>query len=338
MPLKFCLLTRGNAGALWGNLRIFKGLQSRMQFRDYYEVMGVPRDAKAEDIKRAYRRLARKFHPDVSKESDAEERFKELGEAYEVLKDPEKRAAYDRLGKGWKEGQEFKQPPDWDYHFESGPASGAFSDFFESLFGGATRARREQSAFKARGSDRQAQISISVNEAFDGATRSLSLEQIEFDAAGRPVRKTKQLNVKIPRGVVEGQQIRLAGQGDPGIGGGPPGDLFLRVRLLPHSTFKVNGKDITVEMPVTPWEAALGTTIRVPTLSGRVDMRIPKGSQSGRQLRLKGKGLPGNPPGDQHVVLEIVTPPAETKAQEELYRKMADIMPMNPREAMEDRQ
>jgi curved DNA-binding protein len=307
-----------------------------MQFRDYYEVVGVPRDATAEDIKRAYRRLARKYHPDVSKEADAEERFKELGEAYEVLKDPEKRAAYDQLGSRWKEGQEFKPPPDWDFHFEGEPGSAAFSDFFESLFGGATRPHgARQSSFKARGRDRQVQISISVEEAFNGASRLLSLDQIELDEAGRPARKTRQLNVKIPSGVTEGQQIRLSGEGDPGIGGGPRGDLFLRIRLLPHPTFKVHGKQVTVELPITPWEAALGSTIRVPTLSGRVDLRIPKGSQSGRQLRLKGKGLPGNPPGDQHVVLEIVTPPAETAAQEELYRKMADIMPMNPRKAME---
>ena len=310
-----------------------------MQFRDYYEVMGVPRDAQADEIKRAYRKLARKFHPDVSKEPEAEERFKELGEAYEVLKDPEKRAAYDQLGSRWHEGQEFKPPPDWNFHVDTGPGgadAGAFSEFFESLFGGATRSHRAQrSTFKARGSDRQAQISVSVSDAYKGATRALSLDQIEYDDTGRPTRKTRQLNVKIPPGVTEGQQIRLAGQGDPGFGDGPRGDLFLRVRLLPHETFKVHGKHVTVELPITPWEAALGGTVRVPTLAGRVDLRIPKGSQSGRQLRLKGKGLPGNPPGDQHVVLAIVTPPARTAAQEELYRKMAEIMPMNPREAME---
>lgn len=309
-----------------------------MQFRDYYEVMGVSRDAQADEIKRAYRRLARRFHPDVSKEPDAEERFKELGEAYEVLKDPEKRAAYDQLGSRWKEGQEFKPPPDWNFHTETGagPDAAAFSDFFESLFGGATRSHRAQrSTFKARGNDRQAQISVSVSDAFHGTSRSLSLDQIEYDEAARPTRKTRQLNVKIPPGVTEGQQIRLAGQGDPGFGGGPRGDLFLRVRLLPHETFKVNGKQVTVELPITPWEAALGGTVRVPTLSGRVDLQIPKGSQSGRQLRLKGKGLPAKPPGDQIVVLKIVTPPALTATQEEFYRKMAEIMPMNPREAME---
>jgi curved DNA-binding protein len=312
-----------------------------MQFRDYYEVMGVPRDAKPEDIKRAYRQLARKYHPDVSKEPDAEERFKELGEAYEVLKDPEKRAAYDQLGSRWKEGQEFRPPPDWDFHFEGGPQAGGFSDFFDTLFGGAAggagraRGSARRSAFRGRGADRQAQIAITVEEAFSGTTRNLSLEQVEHDQTGRPVRRTRQLNVKIPAGVTEGSQIRLAGQGDPGIGGGPSGDLFLRVQLLPHRLFTVQGKDVSVELPVTPWEAALGEKVRVPTLSGQVDLRIPKGSQSGRQLRLKGKGLPGSPPGDQHVIVRIVTPAAESSAQEEFYRKMAEVLPMNPRESME---
>jgi len=310
-----------------------------MQFRDYYEIMGVPRDAKAEDIKRAYRRLARKYHPDVSKEPDAEARFKELGEAYEVLKDPEKRAAYDQLGSRWKQGQEFKPPPDWDFHFQAGPDAGAFSEFFESLFGGAAGPRSSRrSTFRARGRDRQTQIAITVEEAFGGTTRTLSLEQVEPDNTGRPVRKIRHLNVKIPAGVTEGQQIRLAGQGDPGLGGGPSGDLFLRVQVLPHRLFKLQGKDVSVELPVTPWEAALGDTVRVPTLWGQVDLRIPKGSQSGRQLRLKGKGLPGNPPGDQQLIVRIVTPAPETPAQEELYRKMADAMPMNPRKAMEAQQ
>jgi curved DNA-binding protein len=310
-----------------------------MEFKDYYEVMGVSRDATADDIKRAYRRLARKYHPDVSKEPEAEARFKEVGEAYEVLKDPEKRAAYDQLGSRWKEGQDFRPPPDWDFHFETGQDAGAFSDFFESLFGGAHGARRAQggrrSAFRTRGFDRQASVGITLEEAFHGTNRTLSLDQVEQDATGRPTRKTRQLNVKIPAGVTAGQQIRLAGQGEPGMGGGPAGDLFLRVELRPHRLFRVHGKDVSLELPVTPWEAALGETIRVPTLSGKVDLRIPKGSQSGRQLRLKGKGLPGDPPGDQHVILKIVTPAAETEAQEALYRQMAEAMPMNPRQSME---
>jgi curved DNA-binding protein len=310
-----------------------------MEFRDYYEVMGVARDASADDIKRAYRRLARKYHPDVSKESEAEARFKEVGEAYEVLKDPEKRAAYDQLGSRYKEGQDFRPPPDWGFQQNSGQDAGAYSDFFESLFGQARRARGShdegRASFRSKGFDRQAQVAISLEESLTGTTRSLTLEQLEHDANGRPVRKTRQLNVKIPAGVTEGQQIRLAGQGDPGFGGGPSGDLFLGIQFLPHRWFHVQGRDVSLELPVTPWEAALGETVRVPTLSGRVDLRIPKGSQSGRQLRLKGKGLPGKPPGDQHVVLKIVSPAAETPEQEALYRQMAAAMPMNPRKTME---
>lgn len=307
-----------------------------MEFRDYYEVMGVPRTATADEIKRAYRRLARKYHPDVSKQADAEERFKEVGEAYEVLKDPEKRAAYDQLGSRWKEGQEFRPPPDWNFEFEGGQDHEAFSEFFESLFGGA-RAHRDsrRSRFRSRGMDRQAQISITLEEAFSGATRALSLDQIERDEQGRPIRKARQLNVKIPAGVIEGQQIRLQGQGDPGVGGGPAGDLFLRVHLLPHRLFKVDGKDIMLELPITPWEAALGATVRVPTLSGKVDLRVPRGSQSGSRLRLKGKGLPGDPAGYQHVILSIVVPEARTPEDEDLYRQFAAAMPMNPRDLME---
>jgi curved DNA-binding protein len=306
-----------------------------MKFRDYYEVMGVERGASDEEIKRAYRRLARKYHPDVSKEPDAEARFKEVGEAYEVLKDPEKRAAYDELGSRWKEGEEFRPPPDWDARFEGGQDAEAFSEFFESMFGGRGGRGGRRTHFHSRGFDRQAQIEIPLEQAFSGTTRTISLDQIETDEAGRPVRRTRQLNVRIPAGVTEGQQIRLAGQGDPGIGGGQSGDLFLKVRLSPHRFFRVDERDVILELPVTPWEAALGQTVRVPTLSGRVDMKIPKGSQSGRQLRLKGKGLPGKPPGDQIIVVKLVTPPAETEAEEEFYRNMAQTMPMNPREAME---
>jgi curved DNA-binding protein len=304
-----------------------------VEFKDYYEIMGVPRDATADDIKRSYRKLARKYHPDVSKEPDAEARFKEVGEAYEVLKDSEKRAAYDQLGSRWKEGQEFRPPPDWHFDFDARPEAATFSDFFESLFGGAGTRHSE---LRARGRDRETQVSVSLEEAYKGSTRTISLEQIERDKGGRPVRKLRQLNFKVPAGVTEGQQIRLKGQGDPGLGGGPAGDLFLKVRILPHRLFKIEGKDLVLELPITPWEAALGAKIRVPTLSGRVDMSIPKGSQSGRRLRIKGKGLPGNPPGDQLVDLAIVVPTADDEASEALYRKMAEAMPLNPRKSMED--
>jgi curved DNA-binding protein len=310
-----------------------------LKFRDYYEVMGVPRTASDDEIKRAYRRLARQYHPDVSKEPDAEARFKEVGEAYEVLKDTEKRAAYDQLGSRWKEGQEFRPPPDWEFNAEGPQDAGAFSEFFEELFRSAGRGAGRggrRSAFQTKGADRQAEISITLEEAFSGTTRALSLQQIEPDETGRLVRKPRKINVKIPAGVTEGRQIRLTGQGDPGIGGGPSGDLFLRVRLTPHRIFKVDKRDVSLELPIAPWEAALGETVRVTTLSGSVDLRVPKGSQSGQRLRLKGKGLPGSPAGDQHVILKIVTPKPETKAQEDFYRQMAEIMPMNPRVATEE--
>jgi len=297
--------------------------------------MGVSRDASDDDIKRAYRRLARKYHPDVSKETDAEERFKELGEAYEVLKDEEKRAAYDQLGSRWKEGQEFKPPPDWNFESGSEPHGGAaFSDFFENLFGGVGPGARSAS-YRAKGFNTTAQIDVSLEDAYRGTSRSLALERIEHDERGRPTRRTQQLNVKIPAGVTDGQQIRLAGQGEPGIGGAERGDLFLNVRVLPHRWFRSEGRDIWLELPVTPWEAALGETIRIPTLSGKVDLRIPKGSQTGSQLRLKGKGLPGTPSGDQHVIVKIVTPPADSDEDEQLYRQMAATMAMNPRQAMD---
>ncbi|HEX9878261.1 MAG TPA: DnaJ C-terminal domain-containing protein [Gammaproteobacteria bacterium] len=306
-----------------------------MKFKNYYEVMGLSRDASPDDVKRAYRRLARKYHPDVSKEPDAEERFKELGEAYEVLKDSEKRAAYDQLGANWKAGQEFKPPPDWRFDFGAAQQPGGFSDFFEELFGGLGM-RHGSSPQPSRGFDSFASIDLTLDEAFRGSSRTLSLERIEQDGNGQSHRRVRQLAVRIPAGITDGQQIRLAGQGEAALAGGRRGDLYLRARILPHRWFRPDGRDVWLELPITPWEAALGETVRVPTLSGKVDMKIPKNSQSGGQLRLKGRGLPGKPPGDQHVILKIVTPPAETPEDESLYRKLASTMKLNPREAMEE--
>lgn len=309
-----------------------------MEFKDYYKIMGVSRDASAEEIKRAYRKLARKYHPDVSKEPDAEARFKEINEAYEVLKDPKKRAAYDQLGTRWKAGEEFRPPPDWNVGgfdfggFEGGPTH--FSDFFEALFGGASPfgARRgPRQGFRMRGENEYAKLQISLEEAYRGATRTITLQIPEPDAQGRLVLRTRTLQVRIPAGVTQGQQIRLAGQGAPGIGGGPAGDLFLEVELLPHPLFRLEGRDVYLDLPVTPWEAALGATVSVPTLGGTVDMKIPAGSQSGQKLRLRGRGLPGRSPGDQYVVLQIMTPPAHSEAAKDLYRRMAREMPFNPR-------
>jgi curved DNA-binding protein len=313
-----------------------------VEFKDYYEVMGVARDASADEIKRAYRRLARKYHPDVSKEKDAEARFKEVGEAYEVLRDPEKRAAYDQLGRR-PAGEEFRPPPNWNFEFEGEDSPGEHSDFFEQLFGGlgglrgggAARGRAGRGGFRSRGFDTSAQVEITLDEAFHGTTRSLSLQRVELDKDGQPRPRVQQLQVKIPAGVTDGQQIRVASQGEPGVGGEAPGDLFLRLKIAPHRWFRLEGRDVWLDLPVTPWEAALGETVRVPTLAGRVDLKIPKGSQTDRQLRLKERGLPGNPAGDQFVVLKIVTPAAEGAAREAFYKQMAETMPMNPRQAME---
>jgi curved DNA-binding protein len=312
-----------------------------MEFKDYYHVLGVARDATQDDIKRAYRKLARKYHPDVSKEPDAEARFKEIGEAYEVLKDPQKRAAYDQVGKQWKPGQEFRPPPGWDagFEFRGGGFTDArdFSDFFESLFGrhAPFQDARGGPGLRAQGEDHHAKLTVSLEDAYHGATRAITLTSSTLDAGGHLVSSPRSLNVKIPKGVTEGQRIRLAGQGFPGLGGGPRGDLYLEVVFAPHPRFHVEHRDIYLELPVTPWEAALGASVTVPTLGGRVELKIPPGSQSGTRLRLKGRGLPGEPAGDQLVLLRIVTPAADTPRAKALYEQMAKEMPLNPRAELE---
>ncbi len=309
-----------------------------MAKRDYYELLGVDRDADKDAIKKAYRKLARKYHPDVSKEPDAEARFKEVNEAYEVLKDPEKRAAYDQLGSQWRPGEEFTPPPGWDagFEFTGGgftPGDAAqFSEFFESLFGrrpgwgGAQRA-----GFHVRGEDHHAKILVRLEDAYHGAARTVTLRVPEVGADGRVYNRTRNLSVKIPRGVTAGQTMRLAGQGGAGFGEGPAGDLYLEIELEPHPLFRVEGRDIYLDLPLAPWEAALGATVAAPTLGGSVDLKIPPGSQSGRKLRLKGRGLPGSPPGDQYVVLQIFTPPARTEEERALYRRMAEQMRFDAR-------
>jgi len=308
-----------------------------MDFKDYYKILEVPREASQDDIKRAYRKLARKYHPDVSKESDAEARFKEVGEAYEVLKDPDKRAAYDRLGAQWQPGQEFRPPPDWDqgFEFRGGGFADArgFSDFFEALFGRPLRgAGATQGAhFRTKGEDHYAKLPVSLEEAYQGGLRALTIQIPEVDVQGQVINRTRTLNVKIPVGVMEGQRIRLVSQGSPGFGGGPSGDIFLEVLFLPHPLFRAEKRDIYLDLPITPWEAALGQTVTVPTLGGKVELKISPGSQSGKKLRLKGRGLPGKPAGDQYVVLRMVTPAADTPAAKAFYQQMALDMPMNPR-------
>ncbi|MBI1425612.1 MAG: DnaJ domain-containing protein [Gammaproteobacteria bacterium] len=312
-----------------------------MEFKDYYEIMGVKRDATQDEIKRAYRKLARKYHPDVSKEADAEARFKEVGEAYEVLKDPEKRAAYDQLGANWKAGQDFRPPPDWDqgFEFHGGGFTGAdaeqFSDFFESLFGRAGYTRgyggRSQREFHMRGEDTHARVIIDLEDAYRGATRTLTLKHSELGPDGRPQIKERTLNVRIPKGVRQGQHIRLAGQGGAGIGKGGAGDLYLEVEFRDHPIYKVEGKDVFLDLPVAPWEAALGATVKVPTPSGTVDLKIPPNSSSGRKLRLKGRGIPAKQPGDLYVVLQIALPKADTDAAKQAYDDFKRGLDFNPR-------
>jgi curved DNA-binding protein len=309
-----------------------------MEFRDYYQIMGVKRDATQDEIKRAYRLLSRKYHPDVSKEPDAEARFKEMAEAYEVLKDPEKRAAYDQLGANWKAGQEFRPPPDWNAGFEfSGDGSDAggpagHSDFFESLFGRSFRADADgHRSFHAQGEDHHARVLIDLEDACHGATRSISLRLPVVDAKGRVTTRERILNLRIPMGIREGQHIRLAGQGGPGFGEGKAGDLYLQVAFRPHPHFRAEGRDLYVELPLAPWEAALGATVRVPTPGGVVELKIPPNSAAGRKLRLNGRGIPGNPPGDFYAMLQVALPQADTEAAKAVYRNMAEKMKFNPR-------
>lgn len=309
-----------------------------MEYKDYYQIMGVARDATQAEIKQAYRKLARQYHPDVSKEAGAEARFKEIGEAYEVLKDPEKRAAYDRLGERWKNGQDFQPPPGWDqgFEFHGGPFSQAdasrFSSFFESLFGRRYRSGSGQTrGSELKGRDSHARVAIDLEDVFQGAVRSLVLQHTELGPDGRPRIKERTLNVRIPQGIRQGQYIRLAGQGSAGQGQGKAGDLYLEVIFKPHPLYKVDGKDISMELPIAPWEAVLGETVQVPTPQGDVDLKIPANSQSGQKLRLKGRGIPGTPPGDFYVVLKVMLPPAESEQAKALYQEMKQKLAFNPR-------
>jgi curved DNA-binding protein len=288
-----------------------------MQYRDYYEILGVTRGADADEVKRAYRKLARKFHPDVSKEKNAEEKFKEVQEAYEVLRDSEKRAAYDQLGRDFRNGQQFRPPPDWSQRFgNSGNQRfsdlNGFSDFFSSLFGGSG------SGFGAGGGQTDADaghLDVTVEEAFAGTKRRVTLNE-----SGRQ----RQVDVQIPAGVTEGQSLRI-----PGIGG--RSSLIFRIRLRPHHLYEVVGKDVQIELPLAPWEAALGAKVAVPTLKGTVELTVPAGAQSGQKLRLRARGLPGSPAGDQMVTIKVVTPAAQTAAEKEAYERMRRDFNFDPR-------
>ncbi|WP_417531720.1 DnaJ C-terminal domain-containing protein [Marinobacter lipolyticus] len=318
-----------------------------MDFKDYYAVLGVSESASPEEIKKAYRKLARKYHPDVSKEEDADTKFKDLGEAYEVLKDPEKRAEYDELRKyGARPDGSFEPPPGWQSAsgFGRGGYTEAdarqFSDFFEEIFGGGRGGFSSQGfggggfrqSARMRGEDVHARLALFLEEIFHGCEKQVSFTVHEADDHGRIIARQKNLKVKIPAGMREGQHLRLKGQGSPGIGGADPGDLLIEVELAPHPLFSVEGRDVVVTVPISPWEAALGASVTVPTVGSKVSVKVPKGSSSGRKLRLKGKGLPGKHPGDQIVVLQIVMPEQHTEAADKLYQQLAEAEKhFNPR-------
>lgn len=310
-----------------------------MEFKDYYKIMGVPRTATQEEIKKAHRQLARKYHPDVSKEKDAEIRFKEIGEAYEVLKDAQKRAAYDQLDPH-AQGPEFRPPPNWNsgFDFSGGgyttAGTGDFSDFFESLFGaGPGHRSNRRTSYSLRGEDSHAKVLIDVMDAYQGSTQALTLQVSEIDPQGNVVLREQKLNVKIPVGIRPGQQIRLKGQGMPGIGQGQRGDLYLEVQFKSDKRYSVDGPNVLMSLRIAPWEAALGATVSTRTPGGPVEIRIPAGSATGNKLRMKGRGLPGDPPGDLFVVLQIVLPPATDEASEAFYASMAEkFKSFNPRE------
>jgi len=307
-----------------------------MEFKDYYKVLGVERTAGDDEIKKAFRRLARKHHPDINKAHDAPARMQELNEAYEVLRDKEKRAAYDRVGQAAAGGQTFHPPPGWDSGFEFSGGPDAFGDasdhsaFFEALFGAAAR-RGGAPGRATRGQDHHAKIVVALEDAFHGATREITLHSPELDAAGQMVLRERTLRVGIPKGIRAGQQIRLAGQGASGLGDGPRGDLYLEVAFAPHPLWRVDARDLYFMLRVTPWEAALGAALPVPTPDGTVEMTVPAGSQSGRKLRIRGRGIPGNPPGDLFVTLQVVLPPARDDKARAAYRRMAEDLAFDPR-------
>ncbi len=316
-----------------------------MKFKDYYETLGVERNATEADIKGAYRKLARKYHPDVNKEKDSEERFKEVGEAYAVLKDTEKRAAYDQMGSNWKSGQDFTPPPNWNEGFEysdggfgGGGFEGGQSAFFESLFGrgkhrqGGRGGHRQDQGMHFKGQDHHAKILIDLADAYNGAKRTITLHMPIQDASGHVSTQERKLDVSIPKGIKAGQNLRLSGQGGPGMGEGGAGDLYLEIDFHPNPVYRVDGKDVYLDLPLAPWEAALGKTVKVPTPAGAtLELTIPANTIAGRKMRLKGKGIPSTEPGDLYVVTMITTPPAQTDAQKEAYQAFEKAFEFNPR-------
>lgn len=324
-----------------------------VKYQDYYKLLGVGREASQKEIQSAYRKLARKYHPDVNKEPDADEKFKEINEAYEVLKDPEKRKLYDQLGPNWKAGQDFTPPPGWDSSgfgrggqrtYNSTGDQGDFSDFFEAIFGRggfggfsgfdgfSTGSKAGNGGWPMKGEDREAELNITLEEAYNGGSKKVQFQVAERQPDGRINRTTKDYNVKIPKGITEGKIIRLKGQGSSGVGGGPAGDLFLKVQIQPHKTYKIEGDNLVTELKLTPWEAILGSKVEVPTLDGRIKMSIPPGTQTDQRFRLRGKGMPtGTGQGDLFVVAKIVVPTSISSEEQGLIEEWAKKSNFNPR-------
>ena len=312
-----------------------------MDFKDYYQTLGVAKTATEDEIKKAYRKLARKYHPDVSKEKDAEARMKEVNEANEVLSDTEKRVAYDQLGNNYKAGQDFNPPPNWDEGFEysgrgqSNQNTADFSDFFANLFRQSAGSGRG-SASQMAGEDRHAKVMIDLSDAYNGASREITLQTSALDSQGHATLKEHTLKVTIPKGIKSEQMIRLAGQGSPGYAGGKAGDLYLQVHFKPDANYRIDGRDVYETIPIAPWEAALGATIKVPTPSGVVEVKVPPSAKAGQKLRLKARGIPANQSGAEaghlYIVLEIALPPANTEQARKLYETMAAEISFNPRQ------
>jgi curved DNA-binding protein len=312
-----------------------------MEYKDYYKTLGLKRDAAADEIKKSYRKLARKYHPDVSKEDKPEEKFKQVSEAYEVLRDPEKRAAYDQFGSNWKAGQDFRPPPDRGQSSEfhgggfTSRDTGGFSDFFESIFGrDNVQSKQRHDGFGSRGEDAHAKILIDIEDAFLGSSRTITFMQTQGGADGRPIATERTLSVRIPKGVRQGQHIRLAKQGSSGMGQDDAGDLYLEIAFKPHQYYSVEGVDVYLKLPIAPWEAALGAKIQAPTPAGLVSLKVPPNSKNGDKLKLSKRGIPAKTPGDLIVILDIVLPQADTDKVKMAYQDFNDAVKFNPRESI----
>ncbi|MEX2367085.1 MAG: DnaJ C-terminal domain-containing protein [Pseudohongiellaceae bacterium] len=320
-----------------------------MEFKDYYKILGVGEKATTDEVKKAYRKLARLYHPDVSKEVDAEKKFKEVGEAYEVLKDKEKRQEYDQLKAMGARGRDgsFRPPPDWEsagHFYEGGADASGFSDFFASIFGHNGGFHRQhqgpggKTRFSMRGEDVHHELPVFLEEAYGGCERVLEVRVPEVDEHGLVSHRSRKLKIKVPPGTSDGQVLRIRGQGGPGMGGGGAGDLLTTIRVAAHPLFSLDGRNISLVVPVAPWEAALGSKITIPTLQDKTLVTVPPNSQTGQKLRLKGKGMPGSPPGDFYVVLKVLMPDKSTQKSRELFAELASEIPFNPRAQWEDEQ